>query len=469
MLPPWTLSLLLLATVRGREICYAPLGCFSDEKPWAGIIQRPLKLFPWAPEDIRTRFHLYTNENPNNYQLITAIDPATITASNFQLDRKTRFVIHGFIDEGEGNWLLDMCRKMFQVEEVNCICVDWSRGSRTAYTQAVHNIRVVGAEIALLVQVLSTEMGYSPEDVHLIGHSLGAHAAAEAGRRLGGLVGRITGLDPAEPCFQGAPEEVRLDPSDATFVDVIHTDTAPIIPFLGFGMSQKVGHLDFFPNGGKHMPGCRKNILSTIIDVDGIWEGTHNFVACNHLRSYKYYASSILQPDGFLGYPCASYKEFEENGCFPCPPEGCPQMGHFADQFQGKNSTVEQAFFLNTGSRGNFTRWRYRVLVTLSGKRKLNGYIRVALYGRDRNSRQYEIFKGSLAPGASHVRDIDVDLHVGEIQKVKFLWNNHVINLLRPKLGASQITVQSGGNGTEYRFCSDYTVKEDVLQSLYPC
>lgn len=36
-------------------------------------------------------------------------------------------------------------------------------------------------------------MGYSPEDVHLIGHSLGAHAAAEAGRRLGGLVGRITG------------------------------------------------------------------------------------------------------------------------------------------------------------------------------------------------------------------------------------------------------------------------------------
>lgn len=43
-------------------------------------------------------------------QLITAIDPATITASNFQLDRKTRFVIHGFIDEGEGNWLLDMCR-----------------------------------------------------------------------------------------------------------------------------------------------------------------------------------------------------------------------------------------------------------------------------------------------------------------------------------------------------------------------
>lgn len=40
--------------------------------------------------------------------------------------------------------------------------------------------------------------------------------------------------------------------------------------------------------------------------------GTRDFVACNHLRSYKYYSSSIFSPDGFLGYPCASYDEFQE-------------------------------------------------------------------------------------------------------------------------------------------------------------
>lgn len=38
-------------------------------------------------------------------------------------------------------------------------------------------------------------------------------------------------------------------------------------------MSQTVGHLDFFPNGGIEMPGCQKNILSQIVDIDGIWEG----------------------------------------------------------------------------------------------------------------------------------------------------------------------------------------------------
>ncbi|KAM5243672.1 pancreatic lipase-related protein 2-like [Hipposideros larvatus] len=469
MPPTWIIGFLLLATVRGMEICYGPFGCFSDEKPWAGTLQRPLKMFPWAPQDIDTQFLLFTNENPNNYQRISPTDLSTIEASNFQLGRKTRFIIHGFIDKGEESWLIDMCKKMFQVEEVNCICVDWRRGARTQYTQAVHNIRVVGAQIAFLIEGLSTELGYGPENVHLIGHSLGAHAAAEAGRRLKGSVGRITGLDPAEPCFQGTSEEVRLDPSDAMFVDVIHTDIAPIVPFLGFGMSQKVGHLDFYPNGGRQMPGCQKNILSTIIDINGLWEGTRDFAACNHLRSYKYYASSILNPDGFLGYPCASYNEFEEKSCFPCPAEGCPKMGHYADQFPGKTSAVEQTFFLNTGDSGNFTRWRYRVSVTLAGKKKVSGYFRIALYGSNGNSKQYQIFKGSLKPNAFHMLDIDVDLNVGTIQKVKFLWNNHVINLFRPKLGASQITVQSGQDGTKYNFCSSDTVNEDVLQSLYPC
>lgn len=43
----------------------------------------------------------------------------------------------------------------------------------------------------------------------------------------------LLGLDPVEANFEGTPEEVRLDPSDADFVDVIHTDAAPLIPFLG--------------------------------------------------------------------------------------------------------------------------------------------------------------------------------------------------------------------------------------------
>lgn len=34
-------------------------------------------------------------------------------------------------------------------------------------------------------------------------------------------------------------------------------------------------------------------------------------MACNHLRSYKYYSDSIVYPDGFLGYACGSYDAFK--------------------------------------------------------------------------------------------------------------------------------------------------------------
>ena len=37
------------------------------------------------------------------------------------------------------------------------------------------------------------------------------------------------GLDPAEPYFQYLPEHVRLDPTDAKFVDAIHTDSRTIL------------------------------------------------------------------------------------------------------------------------------------------------------------------------------------------------------------------------------------------------
>lgn len=64
--------------------------------------------------------------------------------------------------------------------------------------------------------------------MHIIGHSLGAHISAFAGktfRRLTGKgLGRITGLDPAGPCFTHVDVNSRLKATDADFVDVIHTD-----------------------------------------------------------------------------------------------------------------------------------------------------------------------------------------------------------------------------------------------------
>lgn len=93
-------------------------------------------------------------------------------------------------------------------------------------------MRKRNGKIKVLFVETQTNYGLDPNDVHLIGHSLGAHTAGYAGEKMGGKVGRITGLDPAEPYFQGMPSHVRLDYTDAKLVDVIHTDGKSFF-FLG--------------------------------------------------------------------------------------------------------------------------------------------------------------------------------------------------------------------------------------------
>ena len=62
----------------------------------------------------------------------------------------------------------------------------------------------------------------------MIGHSIGAHIAGFAGKTFtegtGLLIQKISGLDPAGPCFNNEPSDLRLSKTDADFVDVIHTD-----------------------------------------------------------------------------------------------------------------------------------------------------------------------------------------------------------------------------------------------------
>ena len=75
---------------------------------------------------------------------------------------------------------------------MNVISVDWGNGAGFPYSQAAANTRLVGAEVAQVIQLLKDRKGVSVSNVHVIGHSLGAHVTGYAGARTPGL-GRITG------------------------------------------------------------------------------------------------------------------------------------------------------------------------------------------------------------------------------------------------------------------------------------
>ncbi|XP_031762470.1 pancreatic lipase-related protein 2 [Xenopus tropicalis] len=460
----WVLIVLhgCLGIVTGREVCYYPLGCFSDEQPWAGTPERPLAALPWSPEEINTRFFLHTRQNPKQHQIISAQNVTGIGASAFQTNQNSTFIVHGMGHKAENNWVSDMCKAILEAEDVNCIGVDWREGSGNIkmYVQAANNARLVGAEIAYLLQVLQTEYGYPASKVHVIGHSLGAHAAGEAGKRHQGIR-RITGLDPAKQLFEDTPEEVRLDPSDAGFVDVIHTDIS--FP-LGVGIVKPIGHLDFYPNGGKNMPGCPPK-LSDLGNMDALVDT----LTCNHFRAFLYYTESIRRREGFLGYPCDSYKSFLSGASFPCPEGRCTFMGHYS-QLPPALKAPQQIFYLNTGgSISSFSSWRYKVSITLQGTRAFMGKFYVLLPTTGGGTQQFEIVSKKTAPGGNFSGFIDVGLELGPMDNMDCKWAPVFLNIFRCQFGAQRIEIQSGKDGKVSAFCGNGTVQENVLQKLILC
>ncbi|XP_069354959.1 pancreatic triacylglycerol lipase-like isoform X4 [Maniola hyperantus] len=203
--------------------CYDELGCLNITRSWYHLIHRPFNVFPLPRVVINTRFILYTKKNPTDGQILNVNVNKTIVKSNFSPTKLTKLIIHGFIDTPLSNWVSEMKDELVKAGDFNVVVVDWAGGSLPLYTQATANTRLVGLEVAHFINTLQKDHGLNPLDVHIIGHSLGAHTAGYAGERIKDL-GRITGLDPAEPYFQGMPTHVRLDPSDAQLVDVIHTD-----------------------------------------------------------------------------------------------------------------------------------------------------------------------------------------------------------------------------------------------------
>ncbi|XP_026728616.1 phospholipase A1-like [Trichoplusia ni] len=167
------------------------------------------------------------------------------------------------------------------------------------YPKSVRLARFIGRKMGEFLVKL-TEIGLEPENLELVGASLGAHEVSFAAKYFYEVTGkkpaRLTGLDPAGPCYRSLGTENKLWKTDAEKVDVIHTNID------GFGIAEALGHVDFYVNGGEFQPSDIPYIPCLIV--------------CSHVRSMIYQWQALEHPKKFIATKCDSVQEARFAQCF---------------------------------------------------------------------------------------------------------------------------------------------------------
>lgn len=324
--------------------------------------------------DVRVKLLLYTRENTSCGTLLSHNDLSHTNLSSsrpfFNLSRPSTFIIHGYRPTGSPPvWVRPLTEVLLARSDLNVIVVDWNHGAANLnYLKSVENTHKTAQNLTAFIRTME-EHGATLGSIHMIGVSLGAHISGFVGANLNSSIGRITALDPAGPQFTGRPIEERLDPSDAQFVDVLHTDID------GLGFREPLGHVDFYANGGTDQPGCPRTLFSG-----------GSYFKCDHQRSVLLFLESVERSCPSRAFHCASYSNFLDGECLNCTSfedKGCPEFGYDVTEWKDVLLKLGQTkMYFTTNKQSPFCMTYYKVDVRIWNKDVHWGSLTVKLLSR---------------------------------------------------------------------------------------
>ncbi|XP_043575279.1 endothelial lipase-like [Chiloscyllium plagiosum] len=376
----------------------------------------------WDYSNIQTTFSLQSSKltDDEDCDIIAGVGESLVKC-NFNVTSKTFVIIHGWTTTGlMESWISGMV-KALQTQEVyaNIIVVNWLERAHQLYTIAVNNSEVVGREIAMLVDWLEQVTDVPLHKIHMIGYSLGAHVAGFAGKATQNKIGRITGLDPAGPMFEGVNPDQRLSPDDADFVDVLHTFVYDTLG-VSIGIKQPIGHIDVYPNGGSFQPGCGLHDVISIIANANIGE----VVYCEHERSVHLFVDSILNQDKqSLMYRCPDTKTFEKGMCLSCRRNRCNKLGYNVNKIRSKRLNK---MYLKTRADMPFKVFHYQLKLHLFSAEEIqnsNPELHVKLYGTKANSKKTRIeMPEQITANRTSSFLVYLEEDIGDLLSIKLIW-----------------------------------------------
>ncbi|XP_054843592.1 lipoprotein lipase [Eublepharis macularius] len=413
---------------------------------------------------IESKFSLRTPEQP--YEDTCFLVPGqenSVTQCNFNHTSKTFVVIHGWTVTGMyESWVSKLVKALYKREpDSNVIVVDWLVRASQHYTISASNTELVGKDVAKFVDWMEEQFGYSLNNVHLLGYSLGAHAAGIAGKLTNRKISRITGLDPAGPNFEYANETRRLSPDDAIFVDVLHTYTRGS-PDRSIGIQKPVGHIDIYPNGGSFQPGCNLGETLLLIAEKGFqgFQEADQLVKCSHERSIHLFIDSLLYEEKpIMAYRCKSKEAFEMGLCLSCRKNRCNNLGYKVNKVRTKRSTK---MYLKTRAKAPYKVFHYQVKIHFFAKKNMtetNQPFLISLFGTEEESKDIPVTLPEISTNKTFSFLVYTAVDIGDLLIVTMKWEKESIFNLKywwntPEFSIQRIRVKSGETQKKLVFCS---------------
>ncbi|XP_055370780.1 vitellogenin-3-like [Condylostylus longicornis] len=215
---------------------------------------------------------------------------------HFDPSKKVVVIISGWTNTiNESSTIYEIGKAYLCRGGVNVVALDAGQYVNTLYTWSALNVDEIGKILAS--GLVELEKVVPLENIHLIGHSLGANIAGYAGKYFTSttdrLLPRITALDPARPCFNEGEKLSGIERGDAEFIDVIHSNSGVL------GKRVPVGDVDFYPGGTGPL---RKGCFS---------------IVCSHSRAFEYYAETVYPgyENNLMAVRCNSLANLKRGFC----------------------------------------------------------------------------------------------------------------------------------------------------------